>query len=142
MSDQLQGIWWLMGDPPVASLSLPTLPDGWLYEGWIATADQATSTGKFARPDQVDDDGAGPTAGPDDAPAFPGQDFIDPPITLGPSFQAVITIEPDPDDSREPFPVKPLVDDSITPEPAPTSQEMANRAAATAPAGEAFLVQD
>lgn len=138
-SDNLQGIWWVTGDPPTASLDLPPLPDGWLFEGWVATDEEPISTGKFARPDVPDDDGAGPAAGPDGGPPFPGQDFIDPPLVLGPSFAAVITIEPDPDDSPEPFPMRPLVKAAIASVPAPAEQAMENRTLGSAPSGLAII---
>lgn len=38
--DYRNGIWWLDPDAgPGPALSLPTLPNGWVYEGWIASAD-------------------------------------------------------------------------------------------------------
>ena len=108
-----QGIWWL--DPaagPGPSLTLPELPAGWMYEGWVVGSDGPVSTGKFSMASGVDSDAAGATGGPDDAPPFPGQDFIDPPIVLI-DFTAVISVEPDPDDGDGPFAIKPLVDMTI-----------------------------
>ena len=46
----------------------------------------------------ADSDAGGPTAGPRSTPPFPGQDFIMPPVSLI-GYQAVVSIEPDPDDS-------------------------------------------
>ncbi|MFT6628414.1 MAG: hypothetical protein ACJA1R_001675 [Flavobacteriales bacterium] len=108
MEDFAQGIWYL--DPangPAASLSLPELPSGWVYEGWVVGADGPVSTGRFSAAMGMDSDGAGATAGPDGAPPFPGQDFIDPAVSLI-GYTAVISVEPQPDDSPAPFALKPL----------------------------------
>ena len=110
----VNGIWFL--DPaagPAPSLDLPELPDGWVYEGWVANEDGAISTGRFTSVSGADSDGAGPAGGPNDAPAYPGQDFVDPTIDLTSGYAAVISIEPEPDNSPAPFAFKPLVDASI-----------------------------
>lgn len=131
------GIWWLVpGDPPSAGLALPTLPAGWAYEGWVAGPNGPISTGLFTDASSADSDGAGPDAGPETgaAPAFPGQDFVDPPRDLTDGYTAVISVEPDPDDSPAPFFIKPLVHPIASVEP-PTTQVMDNNAAATSPSG-------
>lgn len=110
--DYASGIWWLDPAGPAASLVLPALPAGWLYEGWVVGPDGPVSTGRFGETAGADSDGAGPTAGPDGTPPFPGQDFIDPLVPLV-GYQAVITVEPEPDDSPAPFTLKPLVDMNI-----------------------------
>ena len=105
------GIWWL--DPaagPGPSLDLPDLPEGWAYEGWVVGPDGPISTGRFTSASGADSDGAGPTAGPNEAPPFPGQDFVDPRLDLTSGYMAVISIEPEPDTGPEPFLIKPLVD--------------------------------
>jgi len=104
-----QGIWYLdnSSGSPVASLTLPTLPDGWIYEGWIVTGDGPVSTGTFRTANMADSDGAGPTAGTMPSPNYPGQDFITPPVDLV-GLMAVISIEPVPDNSPSPFSIKPL----------------------------------
>ncbi len=105
-----QGIWFLDPEEKVSSLSLPELPEGWVYEGWVAGDDGPISTGRFVDPAGVDDDGGGPAAGDNDAPPFPGQDFVDPATDLLASdMVAVISIEPQPDDSPAPFAFKPLI---------------------------------
>ncbi len=108
--DFLKGIWFV--DPtsgsPMPSLNLPTLPAGWAYEGWVATENGPISTGRFTSLEGADSDGAGPAAGPNAGPPFPGQDFIKPALEL-PGNMAVISIEPEPDDSPAPFALKPLV---------------------------------
>ena len=109
-----QGIWFLdnSSGAPVAGLTLPTLPEGWVYEGWVADASGAVSTGTFTSVSGADSDGAGTTAGPNagSAPAYPGQDFITPAKVLV-DKKAVITVEPSPDNSPAPFSFKPLVAD-------------------------------
>jgi hypothetical protein len=129
--DYALGIWWLDPAGPSASLSLPALPAGWVYEGWVADQDGPVSTGTFTDPAAADADGAGATAGPDSAPPFPGQDFINPPMPL-PGMDAVISVEPDPDNSPAPFSFKPLAGD-ITDAGQGVLQPMANNAANTAP---------
>ncbi len=134
------GIWWLVpGDPRSAGLALPTLPAGWAYEGWVASAD-AVSTGRFTDFGNADSDGAGPDAGSETsaAPPFPGQDFVDPPRDLTAEYTAVISVEPDPDDGSGPFFIKPLVHPIASIEP-PTTQVMDNNAAATSPSGTASI---
>lgn len=125
-----QGIWWLnMGaDGPEASLTLPELPAGWEYEGWVVGPDGPISTGKFTMAAGEDSDGAGATAGPDATPPFPGQDFIDPSMMLG-GYAAVISVEPVPDDSAAPFAIKPLVDPMVDEVDAGVPQDMENMSA-------------
>ncbi|HPQ40173.1 MAG TPA: anti-sigma factor, partial [bacterium] len=111
--DYDQGIWFL--DPagsPDPSLDLPDLPAGWVYEGWIVTIDGPMSTGRFTMTDMADSDGGGPYAGPDGTPPFPGQDFIDPPLSLI-GTTVVISVEPEPDNSADPFAIKPLLDSTV-----------------------------
>lgn len=109
MDDSQLGIWFI--DPrsgaPMPSLALPSLPEGWVYEGWVVTSSGPLSTGRFASVTGADDDGAGPTAGPNPGPPFPGQDFIQPPVNLR-GKTIVISVEPQPDDSPKPFAIKPL----------------------------------
>lgn len=125
--DYAQGIWFL--DPaagPAAGLTLPELPEGWTYEGWVVGPDGPVSTGRFESVKGADSDGAGPTAGPASAPAFPGQDFIDPAVVLT-DYKAVLTVEPVPDTSAAPFDLKPLIDD-IDDVGAGKTQAMTNQA--------------
>ena len=108
------GIWWLdPGAGPGASLTLPDLPEGWVYEGWVAGADGPISTGRFTSTDGEDSDGTGPAAGPESGPPFPGQDFVDPAIDLTAGYAAVISVEPEPDNGAGPFSIKPLMDPNI-----------------------------
>lgn len=112
-TDYASGIWWLdPGAGPGPSLSLPTLPAGWVYEGWVVGTGGPVSTGYFTDPAGADSDMGGPTAGSDPTPPFPGQDFITPLVNLI-GYTAVISIEPVPDNSPGPFTLKPLVDGNI-----------------------------
>jgi hypothetical protein len=128
-TDYHQGIWWL--DPMGGfspTLVLPALPNGWEYEGWVVGPDGPITTGKFTDVADFDSDAGGPTAGPDPTPPFPGQDYIMPPISLI-GFAAVITVEPYPDNSTDPFTLKPLVDGNIEDVGIGVLQGMGNNAA-------------
>ena len=135
----LNGIWWI--DPaagPGPGLNLPVLPAGWIYEGWVVGANGPISTGTFLTPSGADSDGAGPYAGQAPTPPFPGQDFVNPPMSLI-GQMAVITIEPVPDNSPAPFFLKPLVDRDIEDTGAPgIFQSMSNRSG-NFPTGTAIL---
>lgn len=116
-NDENSGIWFLNLDTgmPTVGLTLPTLPEGWKYEGWAVIAGQPVTSGKFTAVDTFDEfDGFSSDMG---GPPFPGEDYLlNPPTNL--SFpvdlaggKAVISIEPDPDNSDAPFLLKPLVGD-------------------------------
>lgn len=121
-NDELSGIWFInvSGGSPAAGLSLPTLPGGWKYEGWSVVNGKPVSTGTFTKTNMADEKVmfSGPLAGP----PFPGEDFIlnapaglTFPTNLS-GTQAVITIEPFPDNSPDPFLLKPLI--ATVPDPA------------------------
>lgn len=114
MNNENSGIWFL--DPtagPGAGLSLPTLPAGWVYEGWAVSGGTPLSTGTFTNVSGADSfSGFSGTQG---GPPFPGEDFIMNapagltfPLDLS-GGTAVISIEPVPDNSPAPFLLKPLV---------------------------------
>ena len=129
------GIWYLN------SLNLPELADGWVYEGWVVGADGPISTGRFTDPNAMDQDGTGPTAGGfGTGPAFPGQDFLDPPVDLI-GYAAVISVEPEPDNSAAPFALKPLLDPKIDDVGDHGSQPMRNNAEASSPTGTALFAE-
>ena len=109
-TDENQGIWWLkmVNGTPQAGLTLPTLPAGWVFEGWVVVNGAPVSTGRFTSVSAADSDAAGSSAGPLASPPFPGQDFITPPLVLS-GGTAVISIEPEPDNSPAPFTLKPLL---------------------------------
>jgi len=107
----LQGIWFIDVPGPVAGLELPELNDGWVYEGWVVF-DSPFSTGTFSEAEGADS--GNPYSGPNDAPPFPGEDFLFDPTTGDELTETlagktvVISIEPDPDNSEAPFQLKPL----------------------------------
>lgn len=136
--DYRQGIWFVDPAAGAPSLSLPALPDGWVYEGWVVSGGTPVSTGRFKVPAGADGDGAGPTAGPDGSPPFPGQDFIAPPMDLV-GGKVVISVEPEPDDMPAPFAIKPLVDEETTDVGPGVLQPLANAARTNAPRGVAVL---
>lgn len=123
-----QGIWYLDNSSgmAVAGLTLPTLPAGWQYEGWVVD-DGPISTGTFTNVAMADSDGA--AAGPSPGPDFPGQDFITPALDLV-GKTAVISVEPNPDNSSAPFSLKPLV--AVIEQPS-GPQEMTDNVAMTLP---------
>lgn len=109
------GLWFLdlAGGSPAIGLELPTLPAGWVYEGWAVIDGTPVSTGTFT--DVAAADNSAPFSGSLGGPAYPGEDFlVNAPSGL--SFPtdlaggtAVISIEPVPDNSEAPFLLKPLV---------------------------------
>ena len=113
--DEYSGVWFIeiTDDGPVAGLDLPTLPEGWVYEGWAVIDGQPVSTGRFVDPGAPDDFGG--FSGPDPNPPFPGEDFIVNapdgltfPTDLTDGGTIVLSIEPEDDDSPAPFAFKPL----------------------------------
>ena len=137
-TDEEQGIWFLDPTGPSAGLTLPTLPAGWMYEGWVAGGPGGPiSTGRFTDVAAADSDLGGPTAGAEPAPPFPGQDFITPAFNIV-GLTAVISVEPEPDDGAAPFAFKPLVASPISGAVAPATQALAGNLG-TAPSGTATL---
>ncbi|TKG92912.1 anti-sigma factor [Puteibacter caeruleilacunae] len=116
-TDENSGVWFLdiSSGSPAAGLDLPTLPDGWQYEGWVVVDGQPVTTGKFTMVDTADD--ADPFSGDQPGPSFPGEDFLmDAPVGLNfpldlSGAKVVISIEPMPDNSEAPFLLKPLLGD-------------------------------
>ncbi|WP_111707524.1 anti-sigma factor [Lutibacter citreus] len=116
-NDENSGVWFLdlSSGSPAVGLNLPILPAGWQYEGWVVTGGIPVTSGKFTNVSGVDDfNGFSGTMG---GPPFPGEDFLNNapsgltfPINL-PGGKAVISIEPVPDNSPNPFLLKPLVAD-------------------------------
>ncbi|MDX1591398.1 MAG: anti-sigma factor [Balneolaceae bacterium] len=109
------GIWFLnpTSGSAVAGLNLPTLPDGWRYEGWAVYDGIPLTTGTFTSTSEAD--AFNDFSGLQGSPPFPGEDFLMNapggvmfPIDLAGGV-AVISIEPFPDDSPAPFALKPLV---------------------------------
>jgi hypothetical protein len=114
-NNEKSGVWFLSlaTGSPTAGLTLPTLPAGWAYEGWALIGGQPVTTGRFLAATGADM--AAPYSGAMGAPGFPGEDFLLS-APAGLTFptdlaggMAVISIEPQPDDSPAPFALKPLV---------------------------------
>lgn len=114
-TNEESGIWFLSlaSGSPAVGLTLPTLPAGWKYEGWVVIDGQPVTSGTFTAVDMVDD--ADPFSDVMDGPPFPGEDYLKN-APSGLTFPtdlrggtAVISIEPSPDNSPAPFTLKPLV---------------------------------
>jgi hypothetical protein len=120
-SHETAGVWFLDPSGPAASLSLPELPSGWVYEGWVATQGHPISTGRFDEP--MGADGHSDYSGSNDGPPFPGEDLLRN-APMGVDFPAdladgnttiVVSVEPDlggmDPTGPKPFAIKPLVGD-------------------------------
>jgi hypothetical protein len=113
-TNENSGIWFMkLEGGPQQGLTLPTLPGGWKYEGWTVIDGKPVSTGRFSTPGAADE--SAPFSGTLSGPAYPGEDFLRN-APAGLSFPkdvrggtAVISIEPESDDSPLPFELKPLV---------------------------------
>lgn len=110
------GVWFgTPGAPPTSGLTLPTLPDGWAYEGWVIGDAGPISTGTFTAFDAVDASNIYSGTENNAGPPIPGEDFfLNAPA--GETFPldvrgrtVVISIEPVPDNSAAPFLLKPLL---------------------------------
>lgn len=121
-NDENSGIWFLdlATAAPTVGLTLPQLPAGWKYEGWVVINGMPVTTGTFTNLMATDE--AAPFSGSEMLPDvngsngfFPGEDFLNN-APSGLSFPtniaggtAVISVEPFPDNSPNPFTLKPLV---------------------------------
>ena len=120
MADEHEGVWFLdnSSGSPMESLNLPTLPSGWVYEGWAVIDGKAISSGRFTSTDMADLDN-NPFKGPDGTPPFPGEDFImgssnGVDLSLAqPINKVVISVEPMMDNSPAPFTLKPLLSQDL-----------------------------
>ncbi len=118
-TDETSGIWFLELPTTTGGLDLPTLPDGWVYEGWAVFEGAPLTSGRFTAVDEAD--GFDGYSGVEAAPPFPGEDYlVNPPegvtfpIDIGDgSSLVVISIEPDMNGvdptGDGPFQIKPLV---------------------------------
>lgn len=139
-TDENSGVWWL--DPasgPGAALTIPTLPAGWVYEGWAVIDGTPVSTGTFTSASGADD--AAPFSGSGNGPAYPGEDLLNNapagltfPVDLA-GKTVVVSIEPVPDNSAAPFLLKPLVGPVPADATDHTSYPMNNNSTATNPTG-------
>lgn len=144
-NNENSGIWFLSlaSGSPAVGLDLPTLPAGWAYEGWAVIGGTPVTTGRFTDVDMADD--AAPFSGAMAGPPFPGEDFLMSAPT-GLTFPtdlagglAVISIEPDPDDSAAPYTLKPLMGPIAASATDHVTYAMPNMAAATFPTGTATI---
>jgi len=145
-NDENSGIWFLdlSSGSPEAGLSLPTLPAGWLYEGWVVIDGTPVTSGTFTSASGVDD--ADPFSGVEAGPPFPGEDYlVNAPTGLSfptdlAGMTAVISIEPSPDSDPGPFTLKPLVGQIPGGALDHTVYSMDNNATASSPSGTARVV--
>ncbi|WP_418637083.1 anti-sigma factor [Winogradskyella sp.] len=117
-TNEESGDWFLdnSSGSAVAGLDLPTLTDGWKYEGWAVIDGTPVSTGTFTDPTLADDNAATSVFKGDagNGPDFPGEDYLQN-APAGMTFPTdlrgatiVISVEPVPDNSPTPFTLKPL----------------------------------
>ena len=117
-SNEASGVWFLdnSSGSPAVGLGLPTLADGWKYEGWVVLNGTPVRTGTFTDPASADDNAAtSPFKGASaNGPGFPGEDYVMG-SAAGVNFPTdlkgatvVISVEPSPDNSPMPFTLKPL----------------------------------
>ena len=117
-TNEESGVWFLdnSSGSAMVGLDLPTLTDGWKYEGWAVIGGTPVSTGTFTSINDFDDNASTTPFKGDagDGPAFPGEDFLQNAPT-GLTFPTdlkgmtiVISVEPSPDNSANPFTLKPL----------------------------------
>ncbi|APY11967.1 hypothetical protein BWZ22_12330 [Seonamhaeicola sp. S2-3] len=117
-TNEESGVWFLdnSSGSAVAGLNLPTLTDGWKYEGWVVFDGTPITTGTFTAVNTADDNAATSMFKGDagNGPAYPGEDFLQNPpagLTFPTDLKGktvVISVEPDPDNSTAPFTLKPL----------------------------------
>lgn len=114
-NDETSGFWFIDNTSGSAEpgLSLPTLPAGWVYEGWAVIDGSPVSSGTFTMVGTADN--SAPFSGSEQGPAYPGEDFVQN-APAGLTFPTdltgntiVVSIEPSPDNSAAPFLLKPLV---------------------------------
>ncbi|WP_452231413.1 anti-sigma factor [Lacinutrix sp. MEBiC02595] len=117
-TNEASGVWFLdnTSGTAVTGLDLPTLADGWKYEGWAVINGTPVSTGTFTDAAMADDNAAtSPFKGDaGNGPGYPGEDFLQN-APAGMTFPTdlkgatiVVSVEPSPDNSAAPFTLKPL----------------------------------
>lgn len=117
-TNEESGVWFLdnSSGTAVTGLNLPTLTDGWQYEGWAVIDGTPISTGTFLDATVADDNAATSIYKGDagNGPGYPGEDYLQNAPT-GITFPTdlrgttiVISVEPSPDNSTLPFTLKPL----------------------------------
>lgn len=101
--DRFSGVWF-------TNLTLPTLEDGWIYEGWAEINGTLFSTGRFLNPTKADD--SAQYSGTEPAPDKPGEDFVQGNTSFPINLQGAtlfISVEPNENDAPNVFGVKPLM---------------------------------
>jgi len=117
-TNEESGVWFLdnSSGSAVTGLDLPTLNDGWVYEGWAVLDGTPISTGTFLDPAAADNNAATSIFKGDagNGPGYPGEDYLQN-APAGMTFPTdlrgatiVISVEPSPDNSPLPFTLKPL----------------------------------
>lgn len=118
-TNESSGVWFLDNtNAPnlVPGLNLPTLADGWKYEGWVVFDGTPISTGTFTSAEAADDNATTSIFKGDagNGPGYPGEDYLQN-APAGLTFPTdlkgrtvVISVEPYPDNSSAPFTLKPL----------------------------------
>jgi len=117
-TDEFSGVWFLdnSSGSAVTGLSLPTLAQGWKYEGWAVINGIPVSTGTFTDASMADENAAtSPYKGASsNGPGYPGEDYLQN-APSGLTFPTdlkgmtiVVSVEPFPDNSASPFTLKPL----------------------------------
>ncbi|MFT4534034.1 MAG: hypothetical protein ACJA1A_000197 [Saprospiraceae bacterium] len=142
-NNEESGVWFLdnSSGSAVAGLTIPTLPEGWAYEGWAVIDGTPVTTGTFISASGVD--AASTFSGSNPGPGCPGEDFVQNApsgLTFPTNLQGatiVVSVEPVPDNSPTPFLLKPLVGMTAADAPVHSVLDMANNAAATNPTGTA-----
>lgn len=117
-NNELSGVWFLdnSSGSAMTGLNLPTLADGWKYEGWAVINGTPVSTGTFIDASMADDNAStSPFKGNmGNGPGYPGEDYIQNAptgLTFPTNLQGatiVVSVEPYPDNSPAPFTLKPL----------------------------------
>ncbi len=149
--DTNSGVWFVEPGPPYSAgiRNLPALPSGWRYQGWVMRPDIVTgiftywSTGRFSRADSADFDGAGPNSGLAPPLNFPGQDFVQGSTVFtnlrSGEYSFMVTIEPVPDNSHDPFFLKLLTSGANA--PVGRTYTMQNVIATSAPTGRVVIIR-
>lgn len=117
-TDEFSGVWFLdnSSGSAVTGLNLPVLAEGWKYEGWAVINGTPVSTGTFIDASMADDNAAtSPYKGNSgNGPGYPGEDYLQN-APMGLTFPTdlkgmtiVVSVEPFPDNSSNPFTLKPL----------------------------------
>ncbi|MDX1285425.1 MAG: hypothetical protein R3182_10440 [Draconibacterium sp.] len=116
-NNEKSGIWFLSVESgsPMEGLMLPALPSGWIYEGWTVINGIPVTSGKFMKTSGAADLFDGYSSQEYPGPPFPGEDYVmyapdglSFPTDISGGY-AVISVEPYPDNSPEPFAIKPLL---------------------------------